>query len=219
MNILYEDDLILVCVKPSGLLSQIDAAGGGSMISILEEHTGGTVFPVHRLDRETGGVMVYAKTADAAAQLSAQIAQKQMRKVYLALVHGKAPESGEMRDLLFYDRTKNKSYVVSKTRKGVKEAVLTYRTLLYQEIDDLPYSLVEVHLLTGRTHQIRVQFASRKMPLAGDRRYGAKDDFPSLGLWAYQLLFFHPTTKEQLSFVQPPKDETMYLMLGKYQNG
>ena len=189
------------------------------MLSSLEEHTGGTVFPVHRLDRETGGVMVYAKTAKAAAQLSAQIKQKQMKKVYLALVHGKAPDRGEMRDLLFYDRSKNKSFVVSKARRGVKEALLQYRTLLCEEIGDLPYSLVEVRLMTGRTHQIRVQFASRKMTLAGDRRYGAKDDFPALRLWAYQLSFFHPTTKEPLTFGQPPKDETMYLMLGKYQNG
>lgn len=188
------------------------------MISLLEEHTGGAVFPVHRLDRETGGVMVYAKTPAAAAALSAQITQKQMKKEYLALVHGQAPDSGEMLDLLFYDRTKNKSFVVSKARKGVKEARLAYRTLCSEKRNGLPYSLVQVRLLTGRTHQIRVQFASRQMPLAGDRRYGAKDDFPVLGLWAYRLSFFHPVSKEPLIFTQPPEEETMYLMLGKVQN-
>ena len=219
MEILYEDDVILVCVKPSGVLSQTDASGSASMVSFLAEHTGSPVFPVHRLDRETGGVMVYAKTAYASADLSKQIAQKQMKKDYFALAHGKAPQSGEMRDLLFYDRTKNKSYVVSKMRRGVKEALLEYRVLSQDDIDGVPYSLVKVSLLTGRTHQIRVQFAHRKMPLAGDRRYGAKDSFSTLGLWAQQLQFFHPITKQLLTFGKPPEKESMYLMLGKYQNG
>ena len=200
MEILFEDKDILVCIKPQGIVSQNDAKGA-SMISILEEHTGGTVYPLHRLDREVGGVMVYAKSHFAAAALSKDIAEHKFKKEYMALVHGK-PESdkGEMRDLLFKDSRKNKSYVVKRMRKGVKEALLEYEVL--NSKDGL--SLVRVLQHTGRTHQIRVQFASRKMSLVGDKKYGADDDFKNIGLWSYRIAFNHPKTKQTLVFEKMP---------------
>ena len=202
MEILFEDRDILVCIKPQGIVSQSDSKGE-SMISLLEAHTGETVYPLHRLDREVGGVMVYAKSHFAAAALSKDIAEHKFKKEYMALVHGK-PESnkGEMRDLLFKDSRKNKSYVVKRIRKGVKEALLEYEVIGSKN----GLSLVRVLLHTGRTHQIRVQFASRKMSLLGDRKYGADDDFKNIGLWSYRITFNHPKTKETLEFEKIPQN-------------
>ena len=218
MEILWEDEEIIVCVKPAGVLSQAGAAGEVSMITCLAEHTGGTVYPVHRLDRETGGVMVYAKTQSAAAALSRQIAAREFEKEYLALVHGKAAPEGEMRDLLFRDRTKNKSYVVTRARNGVREARLTYRLLREIPGGETPLSLVAVTLYTGRTHQIRVQFAHRQMPLLGDKKYGARDRETGLCLWSYRLCFFHPKTGERLSFCAAPQN-AIKTFLGKDFHG
>lgn len=200
MEILFEDNEILVCIKPVGIVSQSDNKAE-SMISFLEQRTGNTVYPLHRLDREVSGVMVYAKSHFAASVLSSDIAEHRFKKEYMALIHGK-PETaqGEMRDLLFKDSRKNKSYVVNRMRKGVKEALLEYEVL--NSKDGL--SLVKVLLHTGRTHQIRVQFASRKMPLAGDRKYGANDDYKNIGLWSYKITFKHPKTKETLEFEKMP---------------
>ena len=201
MEILYEDPSVIVCIKPVGISSQADKNGGESMVTILSEHTGGEIFPVHRLDKETGGVMVYAKTQKAAAALSRDIAEHKFHKEYLALVHG-APEKSEdtLFDLLFHDRAKNKSYAVKRERSGVKKAELEYKLLETKEIKGEKYSLLRVVLHTGRTHQIRVQFASRKMPLSGDRKYGAQDGEKNLGLWAAKLKFTHPETGETLEF-------------------
>ena len=201
MEILYEDPSVIVCIKPRGVSSQADKNGGESMVTILSEHTGGEIFPVHRLDKETGGVMVYAKTKKAAAALSRDIAEHKFHKEYLALVHG-VPEKSEdtLFDLLFHDRAKNKSYAVKRERSGVKKAELEYKLLETKEIKGEKYSLLRVVLHTGRTHQIRVQFASRKMPLSGDRKYGAQDGEKNLGLWAAKLKFTHPETGETLEF-------------------
>ena len=201
MEILYEDPSVIVCIKPVGISSQADKNGGESMVTILSEHTGGEIYPVHRLDKETGGVMVYAKTKKAAAALSRDIAEHKFHKEYLALVHG-VPEKSEdtLFDLLFHDRAKNKSYAVKRERSGVKKAELEYKLLETKEIKGEKYSLLRVVLHTGRTHQIRVQFASRKMPLSGDRKYGAKDSFKALGLWANKLKFTHSETGESLEF-------------------
>lgn len=202
MEILFEDNDILVCIKPVGIVSQSDA-NGESMITLLGEHTGGTVYPLHRLDREVGGVMVYAKSHFAASALSKDIAEHKFKKEYMALVHGRPEcDCGEMRDLLFKDSRKNKSFVVKRMRKGVKEALLEYKVL--NSKDGL--SLVKVILHTGRTHQIRVQFASRKMSLVGDRKYGANDGFKDIGLWSYKITFNHPKTKEELSFEKIPQN-------------
>lgn len=207
MNILFEDDYILVCIKPCGLLSQSDSKGGESMISLLENHCGGSVYPIHRLDREVGGIMVYAKTKNSAAILSRDIAEQKLKKEYIALVHGIPKEAkGKMVDLLFKDGGKNKSFVVKRERKGVKKASLQYETVNIKLFDNEPYSVVKILLHTGRTHQIRVQFSSRKIPLAGDRKYGAKDNFNNIGLWSYQLTFLHPLTKKVLTFSCEPEN-------------
>lgn len=207
MRILFEDKDIIVCVKPVGLLSQSDKAGSDSMVALLEQHTGGVIYPIHRLDRETGGVMAYAKTKNAASRLSRDIAEHRFKKEYLAIVHGKpATDEDTLCDLLFKDSRKNKSYVVARERKGVKSAKLCYRVLSNKSADVEVYSLLLIRLFTGRTHQIRVQFSHRKMPLAGDRKYGAHDDFSTLGLWSYRLELTHPTNGEELKFVSLPND-------------
>ena len=202
MKIIFEDESIIVCIKPMGILSQADSKGGQSMITLLEEHTKGVIYPLHRLDKEVGGVMVYAKTKFAAAILSNDIAEQKFKKEYLALIHGKPDEKGEMVDLLFKDSKKNKSFVVKKERRGVKKASLEYE--LINSNDEL--SVVKILLHTGRTHQIRVQFASRKMPLVADRKYGAKDEFNEIGLWSYRISFVHPKSKEAVSFCAEPQN-------------
>ncbi len=191
LEILYQDAQILVCIKPAGVLSE-----EGGMPGLLRTQTGAReIFCVHRLDRAVGGLMVYAKTKEAAAALSSRFAGGQSGKRYLAVCQGDAPDAGEMRDLLFHDASRNKSYVVKRMRKGVREAVLRYETL--DRRDGL--NLVKIELLTGRSHQIRVQFASRQLPLLGDRRYGggAAD---TLALWSYEISFLHPKSGEALSF-------------------
>lgn len=210
MEILYEDSSVIVVIKPRGVLSQSDKNGGESMITRLCEHTGGEIYPVHRLDKETGGVMVYAKTQKAAAKLSRDISEHRFYKEYLAVVHGVPEEnSGTFRDLLFHDRAKNKSFVVKRERKGVKKAELYYEVLETKEKDGEKYTLLMVVLHTGRTHQIRVQFSHRKMPLLGDRKYGAKDGEKNLGLWAQRLKLFHPETSEEMEFTAKEKPFTI----------
>lgn len=207
MEILFEDENIIVCVKPCGILSQSDSNGAESMISLLEEHTNAMVYPLHRLDKEVGGVMVYAKTKFAAATLSRNIAEHNFKKEYYALIHG-TPQSkkGEMHDLLFKDSKKNKSYVVKRERKGVKSASLEYEVVKNCVYNGEALSVVAVKLHTGRTHQIRVQFASRKCPLAGDKKYGANDSFIGIGLWSRCIGFTHPKTKEYIEFVAEPNN-------------
>ena len=207
MKILFEDEQIIVCIKPEGILSQSDSKGGESMITQLEEYCGTKIYPLHRLDREVGGVMVYAKTQKAAAMISKDIAEQKLQKEYMALVHG-TPDTpiGEMKDLLFKDSSKNKSFVVKRERKGVKKASLEYEVLNTKDYENDPYSVVRILLHTGRTHQIRVQFSSRKMPLAGDRKYGGQDSFKQIGLWSYRISFIHPITKEKLVFSLNPEN-------------
>lgn len=201
MKILFEDESIIVCIKERGIISQSDSAGGISMITELEKLCNCKIFPLHRLDKEVGGVMVYAKTKSAAAGLSKDIQEHKFIKEYIALIHGTPENSrGEMRDLLFKDSKKNKSYVVKRERKGVKEALLDYELLESNN----GFSKVLIKLHTGRTHQIRVQFASRKMPLCGDKKYGAKDESNTIGLWSYRITFNHPKTGESLSFSETP---------------
>ena len=195
-RILYKDDHLIVIEKPSGVLSQVDTNGGDSIPKRLEAQ-GFTVKPVHRLDRATGGVMVYALTDKSATTLSALVKDHaQFVKEYLAVVSGCPSEpSGEMQDLLYHDIRKNKSYVVGRKRGGVKHAKLSYEVLDTVTHDGGAYSLVRVRLHTGRTHQIRVQFASRRLPLAGDSRYGGLRTCP-LALWSCRLTFPHPLSGE-----------------------
>ncbi len=195
--ILYQNEDLVVCQKPRNVLSQAGREGEASMLSMLTEQIGGEIYPVHRLDRQVGGVMVYARTQRAAAELSHSIQQGTMKKEYLAVVCGDSEEnSGEMEDLLFHDARKNKSYVVSRMRGGVKKARLSYVVLAHRE----DRTLVQVRLFTGRTHQIRVQFASRKLPLIGDGRYGGGSG--ELALWSVRLTFrYHG---KELCFMELP---------------
>ena len=195
-EILFSDASIVVCVKPAGLDSQ------RALPELLAETLGGSAYCVHRLDREVGGVMVYARTRDAAAALSRAITAGALEKEYLAVCEGTPdPPAGEMRDLLFHDPAKNKSYVVKRLRRGVRDALLAYSV-----IEALPaLSLVRIRLYTGRTHQIRVQFASRGLPLSGDARYGAKTR-GGIALWSHTLRMPLPERGETLSFTVPAPD-------------
>lgn len=199
IDILYKDNSIIVCIKQPGELSQAGNGGERSLLTALEEAHGAPVYPVHRLDRETGGIMVYARTKEAAARLSDAIARRMMEKEYVCIVRG-APEadSGTFRDLLLHDKQRNKVFVVNRMRGGVKEAVLDYRVLARQDNT----GLIRVHLHTGRTHQIRVQFSSRKMPLIGDGKYGGGKG--ELALWSCHLSFPHPVSGEILFFDRLP---------------
>lgn len=178
MDILYSDPNILVCIKPVGLDSE------GEVPAFLKEQFGGEIFPIHRLDKNVGGVMVYARTKQSAAALSKAVQEGTMIKEYVAVVHGTPPESGDWQDLLFKDSSKNKVFVVKKERKGVKKARLEFNRLTAGE-----ESLVRVRLHTGRSHQIRVQFSSRGFPLVGDHKYGSRDEKTAPMLFSCCLTF------------------------------
>ena len=192
MEILYSDKDIAVCVKPVGMDSEHDVPGA------LVEVLGGTFFPVHRLDKNVGGVMVYARSQKAAASLSRAIQEGTMVKEYVAQVHGTPPENGDWTDLLFKDSSKNKVFVVKKERRGVKKARLEFVRLTEGET-----SLVRIRLHTGRSHQIRVQFASRGFPLVGDGKYGAKDNVSAPMLFSCQITF--PLNGKSQSFAAYPE--------------
>jgi len=178
MEILYSDKDIAVLVKPVGLDSEAEVPAA------LKETLGGEVFPIHRLDKNVGGVMVYARTKAAAAALSKAVQEGTMVKEYVAMVHGTPPESGDCEDFLFKDSRKNKVFVVKRERKGVKKAHLEFRRL--SEGED---SLVRIRLHTGRSHQIRVQFSSRGFPLVGDHKYGGRDQAPAPMLFSCKISF------------------------------
>ena len=204
MKILFEDKDIVVCIKERGILSQEGKAGERTMPLLLREELKSEIYPVHRLDKDGGGVMVYAKNKKSAASLSAQVSDRTMEKEYLAVIEGTPGEKeGELSDLLFFDKAKNKSFTVKKERRGVKKALLSYKVI--SEKDGL--SLVRVTLHTGRTHQIRVQFASRKMPLVGDRRYGSRKESGIIALWSCYISFMHPVTKEKMIFEEFSQEE------------
>ena len=183
--ILYRDDSLILCLKKPGILSQPAPGREESMLSLLSQQEGGEVFPVHRLDREAAGVMVFARTSAAAARLSEDIRLGRMEKEYLSVVQGIPLErAGTLRDLLFKDSARGRSYVVRRMRKGVKEASLSYRTVAERGA----HTLVLIRLHTGRTHQIRVQFSSRGMPLLGDVRYGGeRREGGAIALWSWRL--------------------------------
>ena len=178
MEILYSDRDMAVCVKPVGLDSETEVP------EELKQTLGGELFPIHRLDKNVGGVMVYARTKQAAAELSRAVQAGSMVKEYVALVHGTPPETGAWEDLLWKDSGKNKVFVVKRLRGGVKKARLEYRVLSAGEC-----SLVRIRLHTGRSHQIRVQFSSRGFPLVGDHKYGARDSSPAPMMFSCRITF------------------------------
>lgn len=198
--IVFEDKDIVVCIKPKGIISQEGAAGTQSMVALLSEKCGCQIYPVHRLDKDVSGIMVYAKTKEAAGVLSKQVADRTMVKNYLAVtLEGDLPDEGRMEDLLFFDKQRNKSFIAKRERKGVKKAVLNYRLVK----SAAGRALYAVSLETGRTHQIRVQFASRKMPLVGDRKYGSRENC-DIGLYSTAISFKHPVSGESLIFTSKP---------------
>lgn len=182
IEILEQTPGLVACIKPVGVRAQGEAPD--ALPALLAKQLGAGVYPVHRLDQAVGGLMVFARTGAMAAKLSQAMAEGTLQKEYLAVLGARPKDdSGELFDLLFHDRFKNKTYVVSKERKGVKKASLSYRVVA--EADGL--CLVHVRLHTGRTHQIRVQFASRGMPLVGDGKYGSRKNAASPALWSYAL--------------------------------
>lgn len=204
-TILYEDAHLVLCCKPVNWLSEDDGSGK-CMPRWLQQHyhdrgCNDYIATVHRLDKVTGGVMVFSRRREVTGKLTALVAEHRITKEYLAVLRGH-PEKQEdtLTDLLFRDAAHNKSYVVKRMRKGVREARLSYREISRTE----ELSLVRVRLHTGRTHQIRVQFSSRQLPLLGDIRYGSKDPGCSAALWSYRLAFTHPVTKKAVDVLLPP---------------
>lgn len=206
VSILYEDKDLILCRKPAGMPSQPDPSGQNDLLSALIHEIGASVGLVHRLDTPTGGVMVFGRNPQATSRLS-QLVQDHnaFQKEYLAVLPSPpTPASGELEDYLFHDQRLNKSFVVDSGRKGCKRAILRYTTL--ETLED-GRTLVLVRLLTGRTHQIRVQFASRGLPLLGDGKYGSRQKCPYIALWAYRLTLPHPMTHKPISVsCLPPTD-------------
>ena len=191
MEILHSDRDFVICVKPVGLDSEIQVP------EALKEALGGEIYPIHRLDKNVSGVMVYARTKQAASTLSKAVQDGLMIKEYVALVHGTPPETGDWEDLLWKDSRQNKVFVVKRPRVGVKKARLEYQVLVSGE-----NSLVRVRLHTGRSHQIRVQFSSRGFPLVGDHKYGSRDPRTEPMLFSCCITF--PWRGEERKFEQFP---------------
>lgn len=201
-KIIYEDNHLLVVEKPANIPVQEDSSKDIDMLTILKtyrkknENKQGEAFIglVHRLDRPVSGIMVFAKTSKAASRLSDQIRQNTFHKTYLAVIQGTLPSSGDFEDYLIKNEKENKSYVTTK-EKG------KYSKLEYKVLDTKNnLSLVEINLITGRSHQIRVQFSSRNHPLIGDSKYGNNPNNIDIALFAKSITFNHPTTKEPLTF-------------------
>ncbi len=198
-----------VVYKPYGALSEKSAGDAANVPDLIENELSRLGIPyesihtVHRLDRTTAGVMVYALTKKAAAELSRLIADDKMKKTYAAYITKgeELPEIGEMRDMLFFDRRSDKSFVVNGSRKGAKEAVLTYEIQKSGTVDGAPVSLAHIRLQTGRTHQIRVQFASRHSPLLGDKKYGSRISHRGPSLFSIELRF--PWRGEEKVYAAP----------------
>lgn len=192
MEFLYTSKEIAVILKPVGLDSEREVP------TAIAAEIGGDVFPIHRLDKNVGGCMVYARTSRAAAALGRAVQEGTMKKEYVALVHGTPPERGDWQDLLWKDSGKNKVFVVRRERKGVKAARLEFTCLRPGKI-----SLVRILLHTGRSHQIRVQFASRGYPLVGDHKYGARDKESAPRLYSCALTF--PFRGKEYRFESQPE--------------
>ena len=204
MELIYLDKHIVVAVKPPRVLSTDEPGGMPELVRAALGDVNADVRTVHRLDRVVSGLMVLARGAENAAELSRQIREGTFEKEYLARVHGITPDAGEMRDLLARDKAERKTYVVSTPAKGVQEAVLRYETVAREDA----FSTVKIRLITGRTHQIRCQFSSRGFPLVGDRKYSLLEDGGEIQLWSHRLKFLHPVTGESMEFSLPAPWQT-----------
>ena len=201
MDILYQDQDIVVCIKPPRVLSTDEPGGLPDLLREALEEPNGDFRTVHRLDRVVSGVMVLARNAKAASELSRQVREDQFHKEYLAVIHGHPEKkSGTLVDLLYRDKARRMTMVTDQPAKGVQEAILDYEVLSHT--GDL--SRVRVLLHTGRTHQIRVQFSSRGMPLVGERKYAEINDPCEIALWSHKIGFTHPVTGGYLEFCQEP---------------
>ena len=201
MEILYSDRDVLVCIKPARVLSTDEPGGLPDMIREALHDPKADVRTVHRLDRVVSGVMVLARNAKAASELSRQVREDIFRKEYMAVVHGVPDQvEGTLQDLLYRDKARKMTMVATEMAKGVQEAVLDYQTLASRA----EMSRVRIQLHTGRTHQIRVQFASRGMPLVGERKYSTLDDPCEIALWSYCVGFIHPATGKKMVFSKEP---------------
>lgn len=216
MEILYEDNHIIVVSKPQGVPSQPDDSGDKDMLSQVKDYIKekynkpGEAFVglVHRLDRPTGGVMVFAKTSKAAARLSQQMKDGDFDKTYLAVVCGRPREQkAKIVSYLKKDEKTNTAMIVPQSTTGAKRAELDYEMLEYDSKND--HALVRVKLYSGRGHQIRVQLKSIKCPIYGDQKYGGEGMAKvMLHLFAAELCFLHPTTKQKMIFrVYPPENK------------
>ena len=200
MELVYVDDDILVCLKPARVLSTDEPGGVPDLCREALGNPRADVRTVHRLDRVVAGLMVLARNAKSASELSRQIREDEFEKEYQAVVHGQAEEKATLVDLLGRDKARKMTFVAPEPAKGVQEAVLDYRLLAKN--DDM--SRVQIRLHTGRTHQIRVQFASRNMPLVGERKYSELNDPCEIALWSCRLAFTHPRTGERMEFTHEP---------------
>lgn len=204
MELVYVDEQILVCIKPARVLSTDEPGGVPDLARQALCNPNADVRTVHRLDRVVSGLMVLARSNRSASELSRQIREGQFEKEYLAVVHGKPTQGeGTYRDLLGRDKARRMTFVALQPGKGIQEAVLHYQLLHADE----EMSRVRIQLETGRTHQIRVQFASRGMPLVGERKYCEQNDPCEIALWSYRLAFYHPTTGEKMEFTHLPPEE------------
>ena len=203
MDFIYQDSHIVVCVKPARVLSTDEPGGMPELVRQALGNPSADVRTVHRLDRVVSGLMVLARSAQAASELSRQIREDQFQKEYLAVIHGH-PETpqGTMTDLLLRDKQERKTYIVQEPAKGVQEAILRYQVVNTTE----EFSRVRIQLVTGRTHQIRAQFSGHGMPLVGDRKYSTLEDPCEIALWSCRLGFTHPVTGEPMEFFLEPPD-------------
>ena len=203
MELIYQDRDIIVCVKPPRVLSTDEPGGVPDLVRQALGDENANVRTVHRLDSVVSGLMVLARRSKAAAELSRQIREGEFQKEYLAVVHGDpGKDKDTLRDFLLRNKQERKTYVVTEPGKDVQEAILHYQTL--GKTEDL--TRVRIQLETGRTHQIRVQFSGRGMPLVGDRKYGLAEDDCEIALWSYRLAFCHPYTGKPMEFIkEPPK--------------
>jgi len=204
MEILYQDTSILVAIKPPRVLSTDEPGGMPDLVREVLGDSKADVRTVHRLDRVVGGLMVLARSGAAASELSRQVRNNEFQKEYLAVVHG-CPEfeAGRFQDLLFRDKARKMTVVVEEMGKGVQPASLKYSVLAFQN----GISKVHIQLETGRTHQIRVQFASRGLPLVGERKYSTLEDDCEIALWSSRIEFTHPETGERMNFTANPPEQ------------